>query len=379
MRVLLATDSFPPKIDGVSDTAATIARVLGQLGHTARVVAPAPGPACAEGARTARVRSLPAPLYPELRLGWEFDRVVRIARARWDGAIVLTPGPIGATAALALRRGTPLLNIYTTDIPRYLRTYGLHRFVGPATWLLRRMAERSVRTLCPTRFVQAELAALGFPRLEVWGRGVDTALFHPGRRSAAVRERLTGGEPGKPLVLYVGRLAKEKRIEQLAEVLDGNPGARLALVGDGPERGRLEALFAGRPAVFTGYLRGVELAEAFASADVFVFPSATDTFGQVVLQAMASGVPPVVVTGSATAELVPAGVCGLHVAPGRPGALAAAVRRLIEDEPMRRSMGLAASEYARRFSWEALVLRLVELLAPGNAPGPVDVPRSFAK
>ncbi|WBL36520.1 glycosyltransferase [Tepidiforma flava] len=157
------------------------------------------------------------------------------------------------------------------------------------------------------------------------------------------------------------------------------PGRAPALVGDGPERGRLEALFAGRPAVFTGYLRGIELAEAFASADVFVFPSATDTFGQVVLQAMASGVPPVVGTGSATAELVPAGVCGLHVAPGRPGALAAAVRRLIEDEAMRRSMGLAASEYARRFSWQALVLRLVELLAPGDAPGPVDVPRSFAK
>ncbi len=379
MRFLVASDSFPPKIDGVSDTAATITRVLRQLGHTVRVVAPGPGEEVVEGARVARMRSVPLPLYPELRLGWEVDRVARIARAGWDGAVVLTPGPVGATVALWLRRGTPLVNIYTTDIPRYLQTYGMHRFVGPATWLLRRMAERSVRTLCPTRFVEDELARLGFPRLEVWGRGVDTGLFNPGRRSASMRERLTGGEPERPLVVYVGRLAREKRVEELAGVLDEVPGVRLALVGDGPERGRLEELFAGRPVVFTGYLRGVELAEAFASADVFVFPSATDTFGQVVLQAMASGVPPVVVTGSATAELVPAGVCGLHVAPGRPGALAAAVRRLVEDGAMRISMGLAASEYARRFSWEALVLRLVELMAPAAAPQPVDVPGPLGK
>ena len=379
MRVLLATDSFPPKIDGVSDTAATVARVLRQLGHTPRVVAPAPGPGMVEGARVARIGSVPAPLYPELRLGLALDRVARIARARWDGAIVFTPGPIGATAALAVRRETPLLNIYTTDIPRYLQTYGMHRFVGAATWLLRRMAERAERTLCPTRFVEEELRTMGFPRLEVWGRGVDTELFNPGRRSAAMRARLTGGEPGRPLVLYVGRLAKEKRLETLAEVVEALPEVRLALVGDGPERARLEELFAGRPVVFTGYLRGVELAEAFASADVFVFPSWTDTFGQVVLQAMACGLPPVVVTGSATAELVPPGVCGLHVAPGRPGALAAAVRRLVEDEGMRRSMGLAAAAHARRYSWEALVLRLVELLSPGDAPGQVDVPPPFAK
>ena len=255
----------------------------------------------------------------------------------------------------------------------------MHQFVGAATWLLRRMAERSERTLCPTRFVEEELRALGFPRLEVWGRGVDTELFNPGRRSAAMRARLAGGEPERPLVLYVGRLAKEKRLETLAEVVEALPGVRLALVGDGPERARLEELFAGKPVVFTGYLRGVELAEAFASADVFVFPSWTDTFGQVVLQAMACGLPPVVVTGSATAELVSPGVCGLHVAPGRPGALAAAVRRLVEDEGMRRSMGMAAAAHARRYSWEALVQRLVELLSPGDAPGQVDVPGALAK
>lgn len=379
MRVLVATDSFPPKIDGVSDTAATVVRVLGNLGHTVRVVAPAPGPGESGGARVARLRSVPMPLYPELRLGWEFDRAVRIARARWDGVIVLTPGPIGATVALALPRRTRLLNIYTTDIPRYLQAYGMHRLVGSAEWLLRRMAERSVRTLCPTEFVRDDLARRGFPRLETWGRGVDSTLFHPGRRSEAMRWRLTGGEPWRPLVLYVGRLAREKRLDGLVTLVDELPSARLALVGDGPERAHLEARFAGKPVTFTGYLRGVELAEAFASADVFVFPSETETFGQVVLQAMACGVPPVVVSGSATAELVPAGICGLHVAPGRPAALAGAVRRLVEDEPLRRSMGLAASEYARRFSWEALVGRLVEILAPGEAPGRVDVPAPFAK
>ncbi len=379
MRILLATDSFPPKIDGVADTAATVSRVLGRMGHTVRVMAPAPGPREGEGWRAARVESVPAPMYPELRLAVGVDRVVRIARAGgWDGAIVLTPGPIGALTALALRPGVPLLNVYTTDIPRYLQTYGMQRLVGPATGLLRRMAERATATLCPTRFVQAELERLGFPRLETWGRGVDMELFNPGRRSEAMRARLSGGHPEHPLVLYVGRLAREKRIEALADVA-ALPGVRVALVGDGPERGRLEEEFAGLPVVFTGYLRGVELAAAFASADVFVFPSATDTFGQVVLQAMACGVPPVVVTGSAPAELVPAGLCGLHAAPERPGALVAAVRRLVEDEELRRSMAAAAAEHARRFSWEALVGRLVALLDPEGAPGHVDVPIGVAK
>lgn len=379
MRVLVATDSFPPKVDGVSDTAATIARVLVRLGHTVRVVAPGPGPGMLDGARVARLGSVPLPLYPELRLGWELDRTVRFARGRWDGVIVLTPGPVGATVALAVPRGTRLLHIYTTDMPRYLQAYGMHRLVGAAELLLRRMAGRSVRTLCPTEFVREELARRGYPRLETWGRGVDTGLFHPGRRSEAMRARLAGGETGKPLVLFVGRLAKEKRLDALGGLFDEMPGIRLALVGDGPERARLEGLFAGKPVTFTGYLRGVELAEAFASADVFVFPSETDTFGQVVLQAMASGVPSVVVGGSAPAELVPAGVCGLHVAPGRPEALAGAIRRLLDDAGMRRSMGLAASEHARGFSWEALVGRLVELIAPGRAPGQVDVPRAFGK
>lgn len=379
MRILVATDSFPPKIDGVADTAATAAGTLVRLGHEVCVLAPASGARELEGSRVLRVESVPAPLYPELRLGVGLDRVVRAARRRWDGAIVLTPGPIGATTALALRRGVPMLHIYTTDIPRYLKAYGLHGLAGPAAALLRRMANRSIRTLCPTEFVRKELEACGFPRLEVWGRGVDTRLFRPSRRSAAMRARLSAGEPGAPILLYVGRLAREKQLEVLAEVADSLPGARLALVGDGPERAALERLLSGRRAVFTGYLRGAELAEAFASADVFVFPSTTDTFGQVVLQAMASGVPPVVVTGSAPAEFVPAGVCGLHAAPGRPGAIVSAVRRLVEDPGLRASMGTAAAEWARRFSWDVLVQRLLELLDPSGAPGSVEVPAGVAK
>ncbi|WP_322795146.1 glycosyltransferase family 1 protein [Tepidiforma sp.] len=379
MRILLATDSFPPKIDGVSDTAATVAGTLARLGHDVCVLAPAPGVRDVEGSRVLRVESVPAPLYPELRLGVGLDRVIRAARRRWDGAIVLTPGPIGAAAALALRREVPMVHVYTTDIPRYLKAYGLHGLAGPAAALLRRMAARSVRTLCPTEFVRRELEASGFPRLEVWGRGVDTGMFRPSRRSAEMRARLSGGEPEAPIVLYVGRLAREKRLDVLADVADALPGARLALVGDGPERAGLERLLAGRRAVFTGYLRGVELAEAFASADVFVFPSTTDTFGQVVLQAMAGGVPPVVVTGSAPAEFVPAGVCGLHAAPGRPEAVVAAVRRLVEDPALRVSMGIAAAEWARRFSWDALVQRLLELLDPSRAPGAVEVPAGVAK
>jgi len=336
-----------------------LARKLAARGHSVGVVAPGPGPTVGEGYRIARMAGVPFPIYPELRMSTSLLRVRRIARSRaWDGAIVLTPGPIGVATAMALPRTTRLVNVYTTDIPRYLATYSLERFSPWAERGLRWMARRSVRTLCPTEHVREELASRGYVRLETWGRGVDADLFDPRRRCEAMRARLSGGHPEAPIVLFVGRLAREKRIADVHRAAELLPGARFAFVGDGPERTRLEELFAGMPAVFTGYLRGEELATAFASADVFVFPSDTDTFGQVVLQAMACGVPPVVVGGTATAEFVPAGVAGMHVAPGRPEAIACAVNRLITEPALRASMGIAARECARRYSWDALMERM---------------------
>lgn len=367
MRILIASDSFPPKIDGVADTSAIVARKLAARGHYVRVVAPAPGPDSGDGYRIIRLKSVPFPIYPEFRVALELDRVVRLSRKPWDGAIVLTPGPIGATALAALPRSTKALNVYTTDIPDYLKTYSLNRFVGPTDQCMRTMAKKAFKTLCPTRHVEADLRSRGYVRTEVWGRGADTDLFNPGRRSEAMRERLAGCRPDMPIALYVGRLAREKRVQELRDVVPALPGVRFAFVGDGPERTSLEALFSGLPVVFTGYLRGEELATAFASADFFVFPSASETFGQVAVQAMASGLVSLVARGSATAELVPEGTCGIHIDPSRPEQMIDAIKGLLADESRAHLMARASVEHASRFSWDALVSRLEELLAPPDA------------
>jgi glycosyltransferase involved in cell wall biosynthesis len=191
---------------------------------------------------------------------------------------------------------------------------------------------------------------------------VDEELFAPRRRNERMRARLTGGELDKPLVLYAGRLAAEKRLIDLCDAAAMLPGVRFAFIGDGPQRDALERRNHQMRAVFTGYLRGLPLAEAFACADVFAFPSDTDTFGQVVLQAMASGVPPVVVAGSAPAQLVPEGIAGLHVPARDPRALANAIRWLTAHPDAHDEMGSAARKHALGYSWDTLVDRLEVLL-----------------
>lgn len=368
MRILLATDSFPPKVDGVADTSETVARLLGARGHDVTVLAtgretPLTGQYCVR-----RMRSVAFPLYPELRVSTSLVELRRVVRQQWDAVIVMTPGPIGVRTLRLLAKRVPVINVYTTDLPQYLSCYRLGLFRGTAWRMLRWMASRSRATLCPTEHVRATLAARGFPRLRVWGRGVDTTLFRPSRRSEVMRARLSGGEPRQPLVLYVGRLAKEKSVADLAAAIRRLEGVRVAIVGDGPERASVEAAFAGLPAVFTGYLRGEALAEAYASADLFAFPSPSETFGQVVLQAMASGLPAVVVEGTAPAELVPAGKAGLHVPAHDAPAMAAAISHILGEPGLREAMAAAAAARAMDFSWDQLVAQLETVLAGDTVP-----------
>jgi glycosyltransferase involved in cell wall biosynthesis len=368
MRVLIASDPFPPKIDGVSDTASMISKGLTALGHSVSAIAPGPGPASVSGARVVRIPAFPLPLYPELRIAWRLDRIRKaVSKTRPDACVVLSPGPVGISVLRALPREIPVANVYTTDIPHYLRSYRLGMLSSPSESLLQWMARRSIATLCPTETVRAELASRGYPRLQLWGRGVDGDLFHPARASESMRWRLRGGDVEKPLVLYVGRLAREKQLDVLLAAARKLPGFRFALVGDGPQRDDLERRFATVPAVFTGYLRGPELAAAFASADVFAFPSASETFGQVVVQAMSCGLPPVVVRGTAPAELIGDEVSGITFAQGDADGLAEAIRAITGDPSRHTNMRQAARDRSLEFSWAELMERLVDMLAV-NSP-----------
>jgi phosphatidylinositol alpha 1,6-mannosyltransferase len=182
-------------------------------------------------------------------------------------------------------------------------------------------------TLCPSLATLADLRAHGFRRLRLWRRGVDTARFH------------------------VGRLATEKRIELLAEALDELTGVRLALVGDGPARPALERRFAGRPVHFAGFLRDEALATAYASADLFVFPSDTETFGQVIQEAMAAGLPVVAARAGGALDLVRERVTGALFAPGSVVELTAQMRTLVANPARRAALGAAGRAAAERCSW----------------------------
>ncbi|MGE3961687.1 MAG: glycosyltransferase family 4 protein [Dehalococcoidia bacterium] len=377
MRILIATDSFEPKIDGVSETAAVLVRAFTRRGHDVTVVAPGPGPArmeSAPGARIVRLPSAPLPLYREVRVAYRFAALRRAIEVyRPQAAIILTTGSIGLSAARLLPASTRVVHIYTTDMPAYLEAYRAGFLVPSFDAVLRWLARRSVATLCPTEVVREDLARRRIERLEVWGRGVDTTLFRPDRFSAEMRARLAGGEPERPLVLYVGRLAREKRILDLLEATRRLRHARFALVGDGPQRQELERLFPPDRTVFTGFMRGIPLAEAFASADVFAFPSDTDTFAQVVLQAMASGTPPVVAEHTAPAQFVPRDLAGLHAPARSPREFAAAIGHVLDDRVLRARLSQGAVEAAQPRSWDALIERL-EVLLTGEPPAPTSPP-----
>lgn len=369
MRLLILTDSFAPKIDGVADTAGILRASLRRRGHEVTVIAPRPPGRVLDEPGVVRIPAFPLPAYAEVRLGYRFDRLRRAIRdAMPDAALMLTMGTVGVAGAYLLPHEVRLVHLYTTDMPAYLRTYHFGLLGGALDRLLRSLGERAAATLGPSEVIVSDLARRGVAHLGVWGRGVDTSLFHPGRRTVEMRSRLTGGHPELPLVLYVGRLAREKRILDLLEATRQLRHVRFAFVGDGPIRGQLERVFPADRTVFTGYLRGEPLAQAFASADVFAFPSDTDTFAQVVLQAMASGVPPVVAAGTAPAQFVTNGVSGLHAPARSPRDFAAAIGRIVCDEPLARTLVHGAREGITGRSWEALINPLEALLAGDGTP-----------
>jgi glycosyltransferase involved in cell wall biosynthesis len=197
-----------------------------------------------------------------------------------------------------------------------------------------------------------QLKAQGFKRLAVWTGGVDIDRFHPDNASAEMRKRLSAGEPEKPLILFVSRLSREKRVDWLLPIARQIPGIRLAIVGDGPARSQLQKQFAGTPTVFTGYLRGAELATAFASGDIFAFTGAEETFGNVVAEAMASELAVVAPHSGGVVDLVEDGVTGLLYTPEGHAKFLACVAGLAQDLERAKRMGQAGQKKARLYAWE---------------------------
>lgn len=357
MRIAIFTETFVPAVNGVvTRLGHTISRLTGR-GDQVLLVAPDGGVANFRGAHVVPVPNLPLPMYPEAVISVPSPDVWRRVDAfKPDVIHVVNPIVLGAAGVqIARSSNIPLVASFHTHIPRYLRHYALG-LLEPVAWdLIRTLHNQAKLTLCTSRPIAEELVAHGFERVRVaWRGGVDVDLFHPSRATSEMRERL-GGSDGQPLLLYVGRLSAEKALERLRAPLEAIPGARLALVGDGPHRQQLERHFEGGRVRFMGAMRGEELASAFASADVFVFPSQTDTLGLALLEAMASGCPVVAARAGGITDVVREGKDGLLFQPGEDASLVGAVRQMIESPAMRELMRWSGRMHAESWSWGAAV------------------------
>ena len=374
MRIAYVTDTYPPELNGVALTVERTVGHLRQRGHAVDLIRPRQ-PGDASAAEAVQVRPLasrpapsqwltagaPIPLYPDLRFGLATAGSLRrrFERARPDLVHLATPGPLAWQALRVARRlGIATTSDFRTNFHQYSAYYHLGAFESLILRALRYFHNRSDRTFVPTRALQRELSQLGFEHLEVVGRGVDTERFAPHHRSPALRAEWDAAD-GAPVLLCVGRVAAEKNIEVALRAFERlrrqRVDARMVVVGDGPLRRRLALE---HPTVrFVGVRRGEALAACYASADMFVFPSLSETFGNVTLEALASGLPVVAYEVAAAAEHVRHGVDGLLVAPGDAGAFEGAVMRLASRPLRLAAMRDHAVEAARRVRWDDVLAR----------------------
>lgn len=356
MDIRLVTETFPPDINGVATTLGCLVGGLRDRGHRVVVTCPR-APVARDLGEGEEVPGIALPFYREVRFGLPRRRAFL---ADWrddppDVVHIATEGPLGASALAAARAlGLPVTTSLHTNFHSYARAYRLGWLASPVMRYLRRFHNRSANTFIPTEKQAADLEACGFERLLVLGRGVDTGLFTPARRDPELRSSW-GASEDTPVLLHVGRLAAEKNLDLLARswsrAREVDPETRLVVVGDGPERGRLERALPG--AIFAGALRGEALARYYASADAFLFPSLTETFGIVVLEAMASGLDCLSFDYAAGRQLIEPEASGLLVPFGDAEAFLDRVPDLLADESSRRRE--RAVETARGYSWTAVI------------------------
>ena len=360
MRIALFTETFLPKVDGIVTRLRHTIEHLERNGDRVLVVAPEGGLRTYKGAKIYGVPGMPLPLYPELKLALPpIGTKNAIEEFRPDLIHVVNPAFLGVGGIYYARTmNIPLVASYHTHLPQYLQHYGLGALEGLLWELLKAAHNKARLNLCTSSAMVRELENHGIERVDLWQRGVDTEMFQPHLASAQMRSRLSQGYPEDPLLLYVGRVSAEKQIDEIKPVLEAIPNARLAIVGDGPNREALEAHFAGTNTNFVGYLQGLELASAFASADAFVFPSRTETLGLVLLEAMAAGCPVVAARSGGIPDIVTDGVNGYLFEPDDPDGAITATKSLLEAKEIREELRINARNEAEQWGWAAATRQL---------------------
>ncbi|MFQ3593143.1 MAG: glycosyltransferase family 1 protein [Gemmataceae bacterium] len=359
LRLMLVTETFPPEVNGVARTLGRWVETFQKRGHLVRVVRPRqPG----EAKELERVYGMALPFYRQVRLGVAGPlRLLRILDKHGPDLVhIATEGPLGLSALLScLWRGIPVASSFHTNFDHYANHYAFWGADYLAFAYLRWFHNRTAVTLVPSKETQRRLSQAGIQRVEIWTRGVDGQAFHPQHRDESLRAELGLGPHGV-LVIYVGRLAVEKNLGVLLQAFarlratlppEQRDQVRLALVGDGPLTETLQAHTP--PGVhLAGERHGAELSRWYASGDLFAFPSVSETFGNVVLEAQASGLPVVGFDSQGVNEQVTSEVNGYLVPPE--GDLVPYLQRLCLDEALRRRMGQAARDRAERLDWNPI-------------------------
>ena len=356
----VVTDTYVPDVNGVALSLGRLCSGLRDRGHRVEIIRS--GKANGEGETT--VLSWPLPGYWEVKVGapWPGELRCRWQKNRPDVIYVAIETPLGYSAVAAARRlGIPVVGGFHTNFCEYLQKYGAH-WVGKQVWRYQKwFHDRLACTLVPSPDARDKLVKAGFTKVSVLGRGVDTRLFTPARRSAVLREKF-GATGDTPIALVVGRVSSEKNIELAIRAFDrmrqSCPELVCIVVGDGPARSKLKRQ---HPQVqFPGYLLGEELAACYASADVLLFPSETETFGNVLVEAMASGLAILAYDYAAAAWHGTDGVNLLKVKKGDEAAFLDAAARLL-DPPTRATLAAGALCTASELSWPGIVGELEKI------------------
>ena len=384
MKLAIVTETFPPEINGVAMTFGVIASELGRRGHSVAVYRPwrrdLPDSRLPSDYLQVPMAGVPIPGYPLLRLGLPAgSRFRRLwSRDRPDLVHVATEGPLGLSAIRAARAlAIPVTSSFHTNFHAYTRHYKISLLRDLALGWLRHVHNLTRRTFAPTSDMCLELGSVGFRNLSVLSRGVDTRQFRPERRSCALRSDWQAG-PDDPVVIHVGRMAAEKNYPLLfrayAAMKRANPACRFVLAGEGPLK---RALMRAHPdCVFAGFFSRDEIGRYYASADIYVHASLTETFGNVLTEAMASGLAAAGFDYAAARIFMRDGETGLTAPCEQPDGLVAAAVRLATEPALRARLRVAARLAVEAQSWERVIARFESDLEGEAGISPIAAGRS---
>jgi sulfoquinovosyltransferase len=361
-RVVLFVEPSPfSYISGYKNRYQYFIRYLRELGDEVLVVTTHHGvPAEFYGAKVIGSWSFPLPWYKAVPMSLALSpRIYKEVKDFKPDIIHASSPGIMVFGALIIAKlvGVPVVMAYHTHVPMYIPKYTFSWLVKPM-WLVIKFLHRAADlTLVMSVALGKELKSAGAStaeRIRIWRRGVDSDSFHPRYKSAEMRHNLTDGKPETPTIIHVGRLGAEKNLDFLAKVMERISEARLVFVGDGPYKPTLEKLFEGKNVHFTGMLSGEELSQAYASGDIFITPSESETLGFVVLEAMASGVPVVCARAGGIPDIVNQdGVTGFLYTPGDVDDCVRKMKALIESPELRDRTGRAGREEVEKYDWRA--------------------------